>query len=89
MNHELNTYLAVTLASTSPFKRSPRTLNLAHPSITHVGPVGALDNVQLVSVPKEVWAEQQEQVLSQLKSAEGVQRVDVQSLKQRSKRDEF
>lgn len=84
-----NVYLAVSLARTSPFYTNPSGLSASHSAVNHVGNVGQLPDVQLFSVPKVVWDSQQQDILSFLKGSEGVQRVDVQSPKMRSKRDEF
>lgn len=51
-----------------------------------MGKVGQLSDVQLVAIPKSAWAEYQEQIMGALQSAAGIQRVDVQDPKQRSKR---
>ena len=82
-------YLAVTLASSSPFYANPSQLSVSHSVVKHVGNVGQLPNVQLFSVPKAEWDSRQQDILSFLKGSEGVQRVDVQSPKTRSKRDEL
>ena len=82
-------YLAVTLARSSPFYSNPSRLSAPYPTINHVGNVGQLPDVQLFSVPKVEWDSQQQDILSFLKGSEGVQRVDVQSPKTRSKRDEL
>lgn len=84
-----NIYLAVTLIRASPFYANPSALSASHSTINHVGNVGELRDVQLFSVPKVVWNSQQQDILSFLKGSEGVQRVDVQSPKTRSKRDEL
>ena len=84
-----NVYLAVTLARSSPFYTNPSSLSTSHPAIDHVGNVGQLPDVQLFSVPKVEWNSQQQDILSFLKGSKGVQRVDVQSPKMRSKREEL
>jgi len=84
-----NIYLAVTLARASPFYANPSGLSASHSAVNHVGNVGQLPDVQLFSVPKVVWDSRQQDILSFLKGSEGVQRVDVQSPKTRSKRDEL
>ncbi|KIK64367.1 hypothetical protein GYMLUDRAFT_39915 [Collybiopsis luxurians FD-317 M1] len=86
MNHNVNTYVAVTLAPNSPFLSMPSSLSSLHPSLTHVGQVGQLNDIQLVSVPKEDWGNIGEEVLRKLKGSDGVQGVSVQELKQRAKR---
>lgn len=84
-----NIYLAVTLARSSPFYTNPSQLSTSYSGVNHVGNVGQLPDVQLFSVPKVEWDSRQQDILSFLKGSEGVQRVDVQSLKTRSKRDEL
>jgi len=84
-----NIYLAVTLARASPFYANPSGLSASHSAINHVGNVGQLPDVHLFSVPKVEWDSWQQDILSFLKGSEGVQRVDVQSPKTRSKRDEL
>jgi len=88
MSLDPNVYLAVTLARTSPFYANPSGLLVYHfNAVNYVGNVGQLPDVQLFSVPKVVWDSQQQEILSLLRDSEGVQRVDVQSPKMRSKRD--
>lgn len=89
MSLDSNIYLAVSLTRTSPFYTNPSGLLASHSTVKHVGNVGQLLDVQLFSVPKVVWDSQQQDILSFLKGSEGVQRVDVQSPKTRSKRDEL
>ncbi|KAF9650636.1 hypothetical protein BDM02DRAFT_1351840 [Thelephora ganbajun] len=84
-----NTYLAVTLARSSPFYTNPSGLSASHSAINHIGNVGQLPDIQLFSVPKAEWDSRQQDILSFLKGCEGVQRVDVQSPKMRLKRDEL
>jgi hypothetical protein len=86
LNYDANVYLSVTLASSSPFYSNPAGLASSHPLVNHVGTVGQLEDVQLFSVPKVEWNSAQEDILSFLKGEEGVRRVDVQTLKTRSKR---
>lgn len=86
LNYDLNTYLAVTLSSTSPFFAEPAQLATVHPTIAHIGPVGQLQDVQLFSVPKFEWERVSEEVLGKLNEADGVGRVDVQKLETRVKR---
>ncbi|KAF9792589.1 hypothetical protein BJ322DRAFT_58646 [Thelephora terrestris] len=84
-----NVYLAVTLARSSPFYLNPSGLSIPYPAVNHVGNVGQLPDVQLFSVPRAEWDSRQQVILNFLKGSEGVQRVDVQSAKARSKRDEL
>ncbi|KAF8823677.1 hypothetical protein F5879DRAFT_158444 [Lentinula edodes] len=86
MNYDLNTYVAVTLAPNSPFLGAPSSLSTVHPALTHVGQVGQLHDVQLVSVPKEDWSNIGDDILASLKGSEGVSSVSVQELRQRTKR---
>ncbi|KAF9460919.1 hypothetical protein BDZ94DRAFT_1265062 [Collybia nuda] len=86
LNHAVNTYLAVTLSPSSPYIASPEALASVHPSIVHVGQVGSMADVHVVSVPKFEWERAQEEVMSALKSAKGVGRVDLQEPVPRIKR---
>ncbi|KAF8061548.1 hypothetical protein FPV67DRAFT_1673180 [Lyophyllum atratum] len=86
LNYDLNTYLAVTLSSASPFFGEPAQLALVHPAVAHVGQVGQLEDVQIFSVPKFEWERVSEDVLKKLKEANGVGRVDVQKAEARTKR---
>jgi hypothetical protein len=88
LNYDANVYLSVTFSSSSPFYRNPSGLASSHPAVNHVGMVGQLEDVQLFSVPKAHWDSSQQDIMSFLKNGQGVQRVDVQSLKQRSKRSD-
>jgi len=84
-----NIYLAVVLARSSPFYTNPSGLSASHFTVNHVGNVGQLPDVQLFSVPKVEWDSRKQDILDFLKGSEGVQRVEVQSPKMRSKRDEL
>jgi len=86
LNYDLNTYLAVTLSSTSPFFGKPAQLAMIHPVVAHVGQVGQLEDVQIFSVPKLEWERVSEDVLEKLKTTDGVARVDVQIAEARAKR---
>ncbi|KDQ18602.1 hypothetical protein BOTBODRAFT_28980 [Botryobasidium botryosum FD-172 SS1] len=90
MDYTANTYLAVSLAPHSGYIQNPGSLtsrpSLASLPIHHIGKVGALDDVHLFSVPKTVWEEVQDQVMSSLKSVDGVSDVAIQVPKQRAKR---
>ncbi len=90
LNHNSNAYIAVTLAPGSSYLSVPAGLTVSHPSLAYQGPVGALPDVQLYSIPKPDWEHIHEEVLSTVRSREGVVRVDiVQEARQRSKRDEL
>ena len=86
LNYDMNTYLAVTLSSSSPFLQQPATLAQVHPAVAHVGQVGQMPDVQLFSVAKFEWEKVSEDVLSKLEKSDGVGRVDVQTPAQRSRR---
>lgn len=86
LNHEANTYLAVMLSSSSPYLSDPSLLATAHSSLTHLGQVGSLRDVQLLSVPKQDWERVQTDVLDSLKSKEGITGVDIQVPQRRAKR---
>lgn len=77
LNYDSNIYLAVTLSPSAHLLQNPELLAV-HPSLTHIGPVGHLKDVQLLSVPQGSWSRVQSDVLSALNSMEGVKRVDVQ-----------
>lgn len=94
LDYNSNTYLAITLSHNSPIISSPQSLLSSGASgsrfeLSHVGQVGQLSDVQLWSVPKDHWNAYSEDILSFLKGKEGVEGVDVQELKQRTRRDEF
>ena len=86
LNYNANTYLAVTFSPHSQYFQSPAALVHAQPSLSHVGKVGELEDVQLYGVPKAVWQYEGEDILEYLRRLEGIHRVDVQSLQTRSKR---
>ncbi|GLB35602.1 hypothetical protein LshimejAT787_0211670 [Lyophyllum shimeji] len=86
LNYDLNTYLAVTLSSASPFFGEPAQLAMVHPAVAHVGQVGQLQDVQLFSVPKLEWDRLSEDVLQKLTKSDGVARVDVQKAEARARR---
>ncbi|KAG9127446.1 hypothetical protein FRC07_013763 [Ceratobasidium sp. 392] len=89
------TYLAVTLSPQSPLFTNPNALatrtseSIQEASVQHVGRVGELDDVQLFSVPKNVWdgpGGESARILEAIKAQEGVKGVDVQIPKSRLKR---
>lgn len=89
------TYLAVTLSPQSPHFSTPNALAtrtsdaIQGSNVQHVGRVGELEDVQLFSVPKDVWDSSNDQsarIIEAFKSLEGVKAVDVQVPKTRSKR---
>ncbi|KAF7364989.1 p-loop containing nucleoside triphosphate hydrolase protein [Mycena venus] len=84
-NYAANTYLAVTLPASSSYLQAPASLGLLHPVVAHVGQVGAMPDVQLVSVAKDEWevSEKRAEILAAFKA---IGRVDIQEPKQRAKR---
>jgi hypothetical protein len=86
LDYTANKYIAVHLSSSSPCLSNTELLSSAHSALSYAGPVGALDNVLLVGVPKPAWDDNQSQILDALRAAPGVTRVDVQEEKQRYKR---
>ena len=86
LDHDANTYLAITLSPSSPYLRDPSSLAKVHPSAIHVGQVGEMNDVQLISVPKQQWDSAQNDILQYLNGQEGIRGVDIQSVKVRPKR---
>lgn len=90
LDHNANVYLSVTLSSGSSLFAAPANLAGAHSQLTHQGPVGALPDVQLYSIPRPNWDNIHEDLLRSIREREGVVRVDiVQAPRQRAKRDEL
>lgn len=86
LDHAQNIYLTVTVAPSSPVSSNPQSLAI-HPSMTYLGTVGALPDVQLISVPRESWEIIHENVMNTLKRMDGVRRVEMeQPPKMRAKR---
>ncbi len=77
LDHVSNVYLAVTLSPGSPAYNHPELLT-SHATVTHVGPVGELRDVQLLSVPQGSWGHVQAEVLSTLNGINGVRSVQIQ-----------
>ncbi|KAF8602801.1 hypothetical protein BDV93DRAFT_523891 [Ceratobasidium sp. AG-I] len=89
------TYLAVTLSPQSPHFTNPNALatrasqSVQGAEVQHVGRVGELEDVQLFSVPKNVWdasSGESSKIIETLKALEGVKSIDVQAPKMRAKR---
>jgi hypothetical protein len=78
-NHQLTTYLTVTLEPHSPYSTQPSLLSYAHPSLTFIGQVGELEDVQLFSVPKANWEQEgvKDDIFAKLLGNQSVKRVDV------------
>jgi hypothetical protein len=88
LDRSANTYLAVSLSPSSPYLQDPSALSGAHPALTHVGQMGQMRDVQILSVPIQDWNNAQHDVLRSLNAQEGIIRVDVQVLRERTKRGE-
>jgi hypothetical protein len=74
-----NAYIAVTLDPASLSAGvAPRAL-AGHAHVAYVGPVGQLADVQLVRVPRDAWADAQDDVLDWLRARPGVVHVEVQA----------
>ena len=78
LDHNANTYLAITLSPSLPYLLDPSSLGKVHPSAIHVGQVGEMKDVQLISVPKQQWDSAQKDILN---GQEGIRGVDIQSVK--------
>lgn len=78
LDHAANVYLTVTVAPATPALASPAQALAVHPAVSYVGPVGALPDVVLLSVPRARWDDVREGVLSAVKGVQGVRRVDVE-----------
>jgi len=77
LDYDDNVYLAVTISSSSRFLENPAALAV-HPALSHIGTVGQLRDVQLLSAPRESWPRIEGDILASLNSLEGVRSVDVQ-----------
>jgi len=86
LNYAANTYLAVTLPASSSYLQAPASLGLLHPAAAHVGQVGAMPDVQLVSVSKDEWEVSEAKRAEILAAFRAIGRVDIQEPKQRAKR---
>jgi len=89
MDYTSNTYLTVVLHPSSPYQSDPAALASLFPGLDHIGPVGALPDVHIIGVPRQIWGQSKGNILDALRGGEGVLRVDEQERKQRAKRDEF
>lgn len=86
LNHDINIYLAVSLAPSSQYSTSRIDLP-SYPSVSDIGPVGQLSDVKLLSIPKDEWENAGENILETLRQdKQNVLRVDVQMPKTRKKR---
>ncbi|OSD02139.1 hypothetical protein PYCCODRAFT_443607 [Trametes coccinea BRFM310] len=77
-NHDENVFLTVTLSPTSTLYNDPDGLAAAHPLVRRLGRVGQLQDVQVLSVPRQEWPRVEGEVMDALNALPGVLRVDVQ-----------
>ncbi|KAH7107052.1 hypothetical protein BKA62DRAFT_798861 [Auriculariales sp. MPI-PUGE-AT-0066] len=87
LEHSINNYFAVTVSADSQYLHDPTTLALAHPALMYMGPVGELKDTFLLGAPKAENID--DVVLAALRKAQGIDNVEVQMPKQRTKRDEL
>jgi hypothetical protein len=86
-DHSSNVYIAVTVSPNSALYQNPSQLAV-HPSLTHIGQVGELRDVQLLYTPRQGWSDTQGQIMGALQGMDGVRRVDLQDPpRTRAKRD--
>jgi hypothetical protein len=78
LDHNVNTYISVTLDPSAPSFGSPSTL-AGHQALTYVGPVGQLADVQLLSVPRDQWPASETDVLTWIRAQPGIVHVEVQA----------
>ena len=90
LDHNTNVYVSITLSPDSPAFHNPELL-VVHPVVVHLGRVGELHDVQLLSVPRISWTQVQGDVLSSLHGITGVKHVEVQQTPTRrvKRGDEF
>jgi hypothetical protein len=96
LDYDSNTYLAVTLASSSPFFKSPPALAARHASLAlrYVGQAGGLADVYLYSIPKAELSKRgrpstrdiEHMFMQDLRASDGVLYVQVQIPGQRIRR---
>ena len=67
LEYDHNTYLAVTLSTTSRIHFQPSSLSAVHPSLAYHGQVGELQDVQLFALPKADWDQVGEDIQAVLK----------------------
>ncbi|THH14264.1 hypothetical protein EW146_g6048 [Bondarzewia mesenterica] len=91
VNYSTHTYLTITFNPSSPYLSDPGSLSSVHPALAHIGQVGELRDIHIYSVPNDEWNKADGTIRDALraKQAEGVLRVDVQTPKGRTKRDEL
>ena len=73
-----NTYVTVYLRSSSSYLADPQSISTIHPALTHVGPVGMMRDVQILSVPVPEWGRVSGEVLALLSSKPDIEKIEVQ-----------
>lgn len=95
LDYELQTYIAVTLSSSSPYFTSPPALAARHAwiALNYVGQVGELSDVHLYSIPKSELVKRgrsikdvENLVVQDIRGSDGVLHVEVQMPRQRIRR---
>jgi len=91
LNHDLTTYLAVTLSPSASTSTLADPIPVEPPvSVAYLGTVGQLSDVHLLGIPKEEFRTEGTEILDALREREGVVRVEVVAAPQtKRKRDEF
>ncbi|GJJ11908.1 hypothetical protein Clacol_006146 [Clathrus columnatus] len=94
LNFAANTYLTVYLSPSSPYLSGQHaSLNSIHPDISHVGPLGVLNDVHIISAAKEDWGRNdiREDILAALQPTQDNGIIKFEVLKepqQRTKRND-
>jgi hypothetical protein len=89
LSYDTHKYLSIILTKSSLYFKNPSSLAQAVPGITHIGQLGALDDVQIYSIPLDQWSEfEAAKKMEHLRDIAGVINVSVQVPTQRQKRDE-
>ena len=81
MDHDNYTYLAITLSKQSRYFDNPSSITSTHPSLSYCGRVWELSDIHLISIPKDVWLRDGNDLMSQLIGSDGVLDVDVQTFR--------
>lgn len=76
-SHDESVLLTITLSPTSALYANPDGLAV-HPLIKRLGRAGELQDVQVLSVPRQSWPRVEGEVVDALNALPGVLRVDVQ-----------
>lgn len=86
LNHDANSYLAVTFTPSSSYISSPSSLVDSFPGLSYQGKVGQLDDVHLYSMDKQNWLHARDTVLSGLDNHSEILYVEEQTPRHRAKR---